>query len=80
MLRNPSLLEINTRVWIKQFAPDARFSDIGDKFIEDLKSRGIEILWLMGIWKTSRSLAKKCCFGINLVPGYVKALNDWQKD
>jgi hypothetical protein len=80
MLLNPGLLEINTRVWIKQFAPGARFSDIGDKFIEDLKFRGIGILWLMGIWKTSPSLAKKCCFGINLVPGYVKALDDWKKD
>lgn len=79
MLSNPSLLEVNTRVWIKQF-PGTRLSDIGDWFIEDIKSKGIEILWLMGIWKTSETLARKCCFGINLVPGYVKALNDWKKD
>ncbi len=80
MLLNPCLLEVNTRVWIKQFTPGARISDIGDWFIEEMKSKGIEILWLMGIWKTSEALAKKCCFGTDLVPGYVKALNDWKKD
>jgi len=80
MLSNPGLLEINTRVWIKQFTPGTCLSVISDSFIDDLKSKGIEILWLMGIWKTSEALAKKCCFGINLVPGYIKALSDWKKD
>ncbi len=80
MLSNPSLLEINTRVWIKQFTPGARLSEIGNSFIDDIKSKGIEILWLMGVWETSEALAKKCCFGINLVPGYLKALSDWKKD
>lgn len=80
MLINPSLLEVNTRIWIKQFGPGAGFANIGDWFIDELKSRGIEILWLMGIWRTSKILAKKCCFGPDLVPEYVKALPDWRKD
>jgi len=80
MLFNPSMLEVNTRVWIKQFGSNAGLADISDSFIDDLKSKGIEILWLMGVWKTSKTLAKKCCFGIDLVPAYVKALSDWQKE
>lgn len=80
MLVNPGMLEVNTRVWIKQFGPRAVFSDIDDLFIDDLKSKGIEILWLMGIWKTSKSLAGNCCFGPDLVPEYIKALSDWKKD
>ena len=80
MTLNPSLLEVNTRVWLKQFAPGAKLSDINDSFLKDLEKRKIEILWLMGIWRTSKALAKKCCFGIDLVPGYTKALSDWKKD
>ncbi len=80
MLVNPGLLEINTRVWIKQFGPKAGLSDISEEFLDDLTSKGIEILWLMGIWKTSKTLAEKNCFGTDLIPSYIKALNDWRKD
>ena len=61
MTFNPSLLEVNTRVWLKQFAPGAKLSDINDSFIEDIKNKGIGILWLMGIWRTSKVLVNKCC-------------------
>lgn len=74
------MLEVNTRVWIRQFGSNAGFSDISDDFIDDLRAKHIEILWLMGIWKTSSSLVKKCGFGIDLVPSYVKALSDWKKE
>ncbi len=77
---NPRLLEVNTRVWIKKFGRDARLPDIDQKFIDELNEKGIEILWLMGIWKTNSELAAKCGFGIDLVPGYVKALSDWKKE
>lgn len=80
MLINPGLLEVNTRVWIKKFGIDARFSDIDQKFIDELSKKGIEILWMMGVWKTSPGLAAQYCFGIDLVPGYVKALSDWKKE
>ncbi len=80
MLINPGLLEVNTRVWIKKFGRDARLSDIDQRFIDDLNARGIQIFWLMGVWKTSPELAAQCCFGIDLVPGYVKALSDWKKE
>ncbi len=80
MLINPGLLEVNTRVWIKKFGHKARLSDIDQKFIDDLNTRGIEIFWLMGVWKTDPELAARCGFGIDLVPGYMKALNDWKRE
>ncbi len=80
MLLNPGLLEVNTRVWIKKFGRDARLSDIDQRFIDDLNAWGIDIFWLMGVWKTSPDLAAQCGFGIDLVPGYVKALSDWKKE
>jgi hypothetical protein len=80
MLLNPKMLELNTRIWINQFGKSTQIKNIPDTFIDELNYKGIEILWLMGVWKTSKSLADKCCFGINLVPDYVKALSDWKKD
>ena len=80
MIENPGILEVNTRVWIKQFGQNASLKDIPDSFIDDLLTNGIDILWLMGIWKTNKSLVEKCCFGIDLVPGYIKALSDWKRE
>jgi hypothetical protein len=80
MLLNPKMLEVNSRIWIRQFGKDARISDIPDQYLEKLRSKGIEILWLMGTWKTSKALAEKCCFGSDLIPEYIKALSDWTKE
>ena len=80
MLINPGLLEVNTRVWIKRFGHNAGIPDINQDFIDELNEKGIEILWLMGVWKTSSELAAHCCFGIDLIPGYMKALSDWKKE
>jgi Alpha amylase, catalytic domain len=80
MLLSPKILEVNTRIWIKQFGENAGLRDVPDDFIEELSYKGINIFWLMGIWMTSKSLVEKCCFGIDLVPGYIKALSDWKRE
>ncbi len=80
MLINPRLLEVNTRVWIRRFGNDAGLRDIDQRFIDELNEGRIEILWLMGVWKVNKELAAKCCFGIDLMPGYAKALSDWKKE
>jgi hypothetical protein len=77
---NPKMLEVNTRVWIKRFGKDARITDIPDEFFEMLRARGIEILWLMGIWKTSKALVEKYCLKPELVSEYINALNDWRRE
>lgn len=74
------MLEVNTRIWLKQFSNVNRISDIPDQYIESLNSKGIKILWLMGAWKTSKALAERCCFGANMIPEYIKALSDWKKE
>lgn len=61
MSYNPSLYQINTRVWIKQFdTPDhtATLADIPDSYWQDLKDKGMDLVWLMGIWKTCETTAK----------------------
>jgi hypothetical protein len=80
MIKNPHIIEINTRVWIKQFGEDATLSSVPDSFFKDLKHLGFNIIWLMGIWKTCTSIIESCCFAPELISSYNKSLKDWQKE
>ncbi len=60
MSYNPSLYQINTRVWIKQFDTAdhvATLADVPDTYWLDLKEKGMDLVWLMGIWKTCETTA-----------------------
>ncbi len=77
---NPKLYEINTRVWIKQFGEKTKLSSIPLSVFQELSGLGINIAWLMGIWKTNTSTVEKYCFEVDLVSAYNKSLKDWNKD
>ncbi len=79
MLPNPKLYEINTRVWINQFEKGTTLSKIPLKIFEALVDKGIDAIWLMGIWKTCPSIIEKCCFSPDLISSYNKGLPDWKK-
>lgn len=82
MLRNPKLYEINTRVWISKFStPDKRATlvNIPAEIWKNLSDKGINIIWLMGIWKTCPDTVKKYCFEDFLIRNYDKALRDWKE-
>lgn len=83
MRYNPSLYEINTRVWLRRFDPHKKEFTLADipsgywnKFAEDR----FDYLWLMGLWKTSKSVIKKYCFEEDLVKNYKHALKDWSPE
>jgi glycosidase len=78
MLKNPKLYEINTRVWLKK--NKYKLSDIPLKFFTDLADKGINIIWLMGVWKTRPDVIEKYCFTPDLIGSYDKALKDWKKE
>lgn len=78
MLTNPKLYEINTRVWLKKI--NKRLSDIPFTFFTDLAQKGINIVWLMGIWKKTPGVIEKYCFTQELVDSYDKALKGWKKE
>lgn len=82
MLKDPKVYEINTRIWIKKFRNPSKQGGLGaiapevwDNFIE----KGINIVWLMGIWKTCPESVKKYCFEDFLIRNYEKALRDWKE-
>ncbi len=80
MSYNPSMFEINTRVWLKKFSgenPNFTISDVPSSYWDYLKEKGIDYIWLMGIWKTSPIAAKKYAFEPNLVKNYKSVLRNW---
>jgi hypothetical protein len=80
MLKNPKLFEINTRVWIKRFGDGVKLSQIPDDHFKKLADKGIDVIWLMGIWKTSPEVIEKSRFSVALISAYNKALPDWKKE
>lgn len=83
MTNNPKIYEINTRVWLRQFdTPEhkATLDDIPLSYWDSLREKGIDYVWLMGIWKTCESTIEKYCFEDGLVKEYSKALKDWKRD
>lgn len=80
MYKNPALYEINTRVWIKRFGEGKKLSEIPDEYFKNLADKGINIIWMMGIWKTTPGLIERCCFSPELLSAYNKSLGNWKKD
>jgi glycosidase len=54
--RYPSLLQINTRVWLERLSRDAgrrvALSDIDDTTIDSFAERGFDWIWLLSVWQT----------------------------
>ena len=79
MITNPKLYEINTRVWIKKFGSNTTLFQVPKQYFLDLAHKGINIIWLMGIWKTCPTTIEKCCFEPELITAYNRSLKDWSR-
>jgi len=80
---NPSIYEINTRVWIRRFdTPEkkAKLDDVPDSYWDMLKDKGIDYVWLMGVWRINAEAVKKYCFEEGLISEYERSLKDWQDE
>ncbi len=80
---NPSIYEINTRVWIRQFDTEdkrATLDDVPTTYWDKLKDKGMDYVWLMGVWKINEEAIEKYCFEDGLKQSYSKALRDWKKE
>ncbi|NOX18220.1 MAG: glycosidase [Chlorobi bacterium] len=83
MTANPRLYEINTRVWIRQFdkaGQKAKLSNIPDTYWDYLRELGVDFVWLMGIWKISKSAVQRYAFEDELTDEYERALKDWTEE
>ncbi|MGK9476754.1 alpha-amylase family glycosyl hydrolase [Melioribacter sp. OK-6-Me] len=77
---NPALYEINIRTFLKRFGKNATLENIPHDFWLELRSKGIDYVWLMGIWKTCEKSIDKYCFEDYLIKSYDKALSDWRRE
>lgn len=78
MFNNPSIYEINTRIFLKRFSSlTATLRDIPNEYWNYFEQKKFDYIWLMGIWKTCDSVIEKYCFEDNLVRSYDAALKDW---
>jgi len=55
---NPHLIEINTRLWLKQLRlkysmPEMTLSSVPDEEWQELRHLGFDIIWLVGVWEPS---------------------------
>jgi hypothetical protein len=54
--RYPSLLEINTRVWLRRLSQEAEkpvtLADVDDATLDDIVRRGFDWIWLLSVWRT----------------------------
>ena len=58
------LYEINTRVWLRRFDSgdnQAKLDDVPMAYWEGLAQKGINYVWLMGVWKICSSTIEKYC-------------------
>lgn len=77
----PSLYEINTRVWLRRFdqpsRPRATLADVPNTYWDALAARGINCVWLMGVWQVVETAVPRYCLTELLVREYRAALPDW---
>jgi len=81
MVNNPSIYEINTRVWLKRFGQGKQkltLADVPNSYWDDFSKKGFDYIWLMGVWKLCDSVIEKYCFEEGLVKSYKRALKDWE--
>jgi hypothetical protein len=76
----PRLLELNARIWIKRFGKGSTLSSVSDEQIKNWKDKGIDLIWLMGVWATNKDIIAEYCFEPELINSYNSALKDWQTD
>src|SRR5262245_66564801 len=54
--RYPSLLEINTRVWLRRLSREAgkpvTLANVDDAILDDIARRGFDWILLLSVWRT----------------------------
>ncbi len=72
-----TLYQINTRTWLSRH----EWGTIGSvpmSFWQNLRSKGVDIVWLMGVWETSQSSIEQYCFHPDLVQSYYQTNAHWK--
>ncbi len=80
MVKNPITYEINTRTWIKHFGPGAKLDAVPLSYWKKLKEKGVDYVWLMGVWQTTPASIEAHCFHPDLVGVYDSISKNWKRE
>lgn len=76
---NPILYEINTRLLVRRFSLQDRSNAllrVPDSYWRSLADKGVDYLWLMGIWQTAETGFAGCVYHPDDLKRYQEALPD----
>ena len=76
----PRLLEINARIWLRRFGLGFSLSSIPDEQINEWVDKGIDLIWLMGVWDNNKEVINEYCFEPELITAYNNTLKDWKNN
>ncbi len=82
--KNPALLEINTAVFLKRmrtlYRQDIDLGTIPKEQWQDLRHKGFDLLWCMGVWERSPGSKISALGDTGLLQAYERALPGWNED
>lgn len=74
------LYQINTRVVLREIAPQATLDDLPDATLDTLATKGIEYVWMLGVWQTGPAGRAVSRSQQEWVQGYRVLLPDLRED
>jgi hypothetical protein len=77
-----TILEINTRVWLRQLGGGTpiSLSQVADEHFDLWQSRSVDAVWLMGIWTPSARSREIARAHEGLQKDYAEVLSDWKAE
>ena len=76
---NRILYEINVRQWLTEHGV-ASMTDVPDAALDQLRERGVDLIWLMGVWQSGPRALELARTYPDLQPVYRAALPDFSED
>ena len=74
------LYQINTRLVLREIGPNATLDDLPDALFDDLATRGIEHVWMLGVWQTGPAGREVSRTNAEWLAGYRALLPDLRDD
>ncbi|HEY3294120.1 MAG TPA: alpha-amylase family glycosyl hydrolase [bacterium] len=76
------ILEINTRVWLRELGRGTplSLSKVPESFFEEWQKQGFDTVWLMGVWLPSPGSYDAALKDPFLLEDYHRALPDWRNE
>ena len=83
--KNPTLLQLSARPWLYQLTEEKgktikSFKQIPDEVFDEIKARGFDFLWVMGVWDVGTYGYKHDRSTQSLVDNFKKLLDDYTEE